>query len=106
VFVESCRGFVRFVRYGSYPTNREEGMATRTKGQEWRGIGLEGAMAGILALLIDAREERTRDRKDVAKTEVVLAQAGLSIDDIAAVTGKKYDTVRMAIARGKKAGNG
>jgi DNA-directed RNA polymerase specialized sigma24 family protein len=80
-------------------------MATRAKDQDWSGIGADSAMAGILALLIDEREERTRDRKDVPKTEVILAQAGVSIEEIAAVTGKKYDTVRMAITRGKKAGN-
>jgi DNA-directed RNA polymerase specialized sigma24 family protein len=60
-------------------------------------------MAGILALLIDERDDRTQDDKDAVKTEVLLAQAGLSIEDISTVTGKKYDTVRMAITRGKKA---
>lgn len=78
-------------------------MAARAKAQERTGISLESAMAGILALLIDEREDRTRNSKDAAKTEVLLSRAGLSIDDIAAVTGKKYDTVRMAITRGKKA---
>ncbi len=81
-------------------------MATRTKAQERSGISLESSMSGILALLIDEREERTRDRKDAVKTEVVLAQAGVSIEEIAALTGKKYDAVRMAIARGKKVSNG
>ena len=81
-------------------------MATRAKAQDRTVIGLESAMAGILALLIDEREDRTRNQKDAAKTEVLLAQAGVSIEDIAAVTGKKYDTVRMAITRGKKATNG
>jgi DNA-directed RNA polymerase specialized sigma24 family protein len=81
-------------------------MAAKAKTQERSQIGLESAMAGILALLIDEREIRTRDRKDVAKTEVLLAQAGISIEEIAAVTGKKYDTVRMAITRGKKATGG
>lgn len=78
-------------------------MASRPKAQDRSGIALESAIAGVLALLIDEREERTRTSKDAAKTEVLLAQAGLSIEDIAAVTGKKYDTVRMAITRGKKA---
>ncbi len=78
-------------------------MAARAKAQEEARIRLEAAMAGILALLIDEREERTRSQKDAAKTEVLLAQAGVSIDEIAAVTGKKYDAVRMAISRGKRA---
>ena len=81
-------------------------MAARTKDQNGSGIGLESAMAGILALLIDEREERTREHKDVPKTEVLLAKAGVSIEEIATVTGKNYDTVRMAISRGKKALNG
>jgi DNA-directed RNA polymerase specialized sigma24 family protein len=38
------------------------------------------------------------------KTELLLARAGLSIEDISAVTGKKYDTVRMAISRGRTKG--
>jgi DNA-directed RNA polymerase specialized sigma24 family protein len=77
-------------------------MAAETKAQDRSGIGHESALAGMLALLIDEREDRTRDDKDAAKTEVLLAQAGLSIEDISTVTGKKYDTVRMAITRGKK----
>jgi hypothetical protein len=78
-------------------------VATRAKAQNRSAIGLESALAGILALLIDEREYRTRGDQDAAKTEVLLAQAGLSIEDIATVTGKKYDTVRMAISRGRKA---
>ena len=80
-------------------------MATKPKVQDRSGISPSGAMAGILALLIDEREERTRG-KDAVKTEVLLANAGLSIDEIAAATGRKYDTVRMAIARGKKVASG
>jgi DNA-directed RNA polymerase specialized sigma24 family protein len=81
-------------------------MAVRAKSLERSGIGLDSAMAGILALLIDEREDRTQTQKSAAKTEVLLSQAGLSIEEIAAVTGKKYDTVRMAISRGKKATSG
>jgi hypothetical protein len=57
------------------------------------------AMAGILALLIEEREERLAGDKDATKIEVLLAKAGLSNDDIAAVTGKKPDAVRKAIER-------
>jgi DNA-directed RNA polymerase specialized sigma24 family protein len=81
-------------------------MAVRAKSLERSGIGLDSAMAGILALLIDEREDRTQTQKSAAKTEVLLSQAGLSIEEIAVVTGKKYDTVRMAISRGKKATSG
>jgi DNA-directed RNA polymerase specialized sigma24 family protein len=78
-------------------------MATRSETPDGSGIGLESALSGILALLIDEREERTLGNNSATKTEIVLSQAGLSIEEIAKVTGKKYDTVRMAITRGKKA---
>lgn len=78
-------------------------MATTAKAQDRSGIGVEGALNGILALLIDEREDRTRNDDGAQRTEVLLARAGLSIEEIAAVTDKKYDAVRMAITRGKKA---
>lgn len=59
------------------------------------------AMAGILALLADERESRTKGDKSAEKTEVLLANAGVPIDGIAAATGKKRDAVRMAISRAK-----
>lgn len=58
-------------------------------------------MAGILALLIEEREERTKGDKNAEKIEVLLSKAGLSNEDIAAVTGKQPDAVRMTIARAK-----
>jgi hypothetical protein len=67
------------------------------------GISAEAAMAGILALLIEEREERKKGDKDADKIEAILSKAGLSNDDIAAVTGKQSDAVRMAISRTKKA---
>jgi len=63
-------------------------------------ISLDSAMAGILALLVDERERLLAGDKDSVKTEVLLSRSGMSIDDIARVTGKKYDAVRMAIRRG------
>jgi DNA-directed RNA polymerase specialized sigma24 family protein len=64
-------------------------------------IPQEAALAGILALLIDAREARIGEEKDPQKIEILLSRAGLSNDDIAAVTGKRSDAVRMTIARAK-----
>lgn len=64
-------------------------------------VPTESALAGLLALFIDERENRVGESKGDKKTEVVLASAGMSIDDIAAVTGKKRDAVRMAIQRGR-----
>jgi hypothetical protein len=60
------------------------------------------ALAGILALLVDAREARIKDDKDASKTEVLLDNAGLSLDDIAAVMGKKYDAIRVSLQRSRR----
>jgi tRNA(His) 5'-end guanylyltransferase len=64
-------------------------------------LSLEDAMRGVLALLVDERENRTKGDKSAEKTEILLAKAGVPIDGIAAVTGKKRDAVRMAISRAK-----
>jgi DNA-directed RNA polymerase specialized sigma24 family protein len=64
-------------------------------------IPAESALAGILALLADEREVRVKDEETAVKTEILLSRAGLSYKDIAAVTGKRADTIRVAISRGK-----
>jgi hypothetical protein len=79
-------------------------MAATKQTSNQPAVGADVALAGILALLIDEREERTQGQKDAVKTEVLLARAGLSIEAISAATGKKYDTVRMAISRDQKKG--
>ena len=56
-------------------------------------------MLGVLALLIDEREQRIENDKSAERTEVLLARVGPSVDDIAAAMGKKRDAVRMMIAR-------
>ncbi len=56
-------------------------------------------MLGMVALLIDEREQRIGNDKSAERTEVLLARVGLSVDDIAAAMGKKRDAVRMMIAR-------
>jgi DNA-directed RNA polymerase specialized sigma24 family protein len=62
---------------------------------------LDAAMAGVLALLVDAREARVRGDKDATKVELLLSNVGLAVEDIAAATGKKPDAVRKAIQRGR-----
>lgn len=69
--------------------------------KERHQIALDSAAAGILALLVDAREELMKDKAGT-KTEVLLDRAGLSLDDISAVTGKKYNAVRMTITRDRR----
>jgi hypothetical protein len=58
-------------------------------------------MAGVLALLVDEREHRTKEDKTAARTEVLLANAGVPVEDIVALTGKKPDAIRKAIQRAR-----
>lgn len=74
------------------PTGRE---------QDRHAIAAEKAMAGILALLVEEREQRASGNKDATKIEVLLERVGLSNEDIAAVTGKNANAVRVAIHRAK-----
>lgn len=63
------------------------------------------AMAGVLALLVAEREDRLNgsDQKyKPAKTEVLLASAGLTAAEIALVMGKSPGAVQKAIERGRK----
>jgi hypothetical protein len=62
-------------------------------------ITADAAMAGVLALLIDEREARVKDEKTAAKTEVLLANAGVPVENIQALTGKTADAIRKAIQR-------
>lgn len=76
-------------------------MAVDRKSQDRIRITTGAAAAGILALLVDAREAKVKDDKEAEKTEVLLAQAGLSIDEIASLMGKKYDAIRVSLNRSK-----
>ena len=76
-------------------------MAATKKTPEQHRIAPDAAILGVLALLIDARESRTADDTKAERTEVLLARVGLSVDDIAAATGKNRDAVRMMITRRK-----
>lgn len=76
-------------------------MAADRKSKERHHITSGSAVAGILALLIDARESRTKDDKEAVKTEVLLFNAGLSYEDIAALMGKTYDAIRVSLQRNK-----
>lgn len=69
-------------------------------------LPLEQAMSGILALLAAEREERINPNKDPAKeprkTEVILADSGMSPAQIATVLGKKGKLVSQTIIRARK----
>jgi DNA-directed RNA polymerase specialized sigma24 family protein len=66
-----------------------------------RNIPFETAIVGILALVVDAREEHIRGSKEAEKTEALLASAGLSIEDIAALTNKTPNAVGKSIRRAR-----
>jgi hypothetical protein len=64
-------------------------------------ISPDAAVAGVLALLIDARENRVKEDKEAVKTEVLLSNAGLSITDIAALMRKEYGTIKASLRRSR-----
>jgi hypothetical protein len=76
-------------------------MAADKLSKERHHITTAAATAGVLALLVDDREARVKDDKEATKTEVLLWNAGLSIEDIAAAMGKKYDAIRVSLQRNK-----
>lgn len=61
------------------------------------------AIRAVLALIADEREARVAHDKDARRTEVLLADAGFSIGEIASLLGKNYETVKTTLrrARGK-----
>lgn len=68
-------------------------------------LTLEQAMGGILALLAAEREERINSDKTVTKnlrkTEVVLAESGMTPAQIAGLLGKKSNSVAKTIQRAR-----
>jgi DNA-directed RNA polymerase specialized sigma24 family protein len=77
-------------------------MARTRREPERRKLAQESAIAGVLALLVDARERAiAENEKGAPKTEVILARVGLAVEDIVALTGKSTDAVRKTIQRGR-----
>ena len=64
-------------------------------------LSLDRAMVGILAILIADREDRLTNSDDPRRTEVVLADAGMSLSEIVMLTGKKYEAVKTTIRRAR-----
>lgn len=58
-------------------------------------------LRALVALQIADRQERLSD--DAPRpTEVVLAEAGLALGDIADLTGRKYESVKTTIRRARE----
>jgi DNA-directed RNA polymerase specialized sigma24 family protein len=64
-------------------------------------LDIEQALRGLLALQVAEREERMAEGAP-RRTELILADAGLSFAAIASVTGKKRDSIRKTVERARK----
>jgi DNA-directed RNA polymerase specialized sigma24 family protein len=65
-------------------------------------VDLDKAIVALLRLAVAEREERVDPDLAKRKTELLLHESGLDYGQIAAVTGKKANAVRMAIKRAEK----
>jgi DNA-directed RNA polymerase specialized sigma24 family protein len=61
----------------------------------------EALLRAMLVLMIDERETRRPDER-LERTEVLLANAGLSAAQIAELTGKQASAIRMTLSRARK----
>jgi hypothetical protein len=65
-----------------------------------KASSVETLLLGLIALAAGERDERLGEG-DVRRPEVILAGAGLSLREVAIVTGKKYETVKTIVRRSK-----
>ena len=65
------------------------------------GLGVEQLLRALLLLAIAEREEGDAPATDRRRTEVLLAEAGFSLQEIASLTGKPYETVKSRIRRAR-----
>lgn len=69
-------------------------------------LDLESALAGLLALTVADRDERVKAAKVGRRSELVLADAGLSAEQIAPLVNKSVGAVKKAVERDRKAAGG
>jgi hypothetical protein len=65
-------------------------------------LDLQTAMVALLRLTIAEREERIEPELATRKVELLLNDCGLDAGQIAALTGKNRDAIRMTIKRAEK----
>jgi DNA-directed RNA polymerase specialized sigma24 family protein len=65
-------------------------------------LNVEAALTGLLTLAVADREAAMDPAYKPAKTVTLLSDAGLSVDEIAVVTGKNPPTVAKAIQRDRQ----
>lgn len=65
--------------------------------------GVDPELSSIHRVLFAMLALQIADRSDGPQraTEVILADAGLTLNEIATLTGRKYDTVKKAIQRAR-----
>ena len=66
-------------------------------------LSVETLLKALLTLQIDNREQQIRHDDARLRTELLLADSGLSYQDIAALMNKKPDAVRMMVTRRRTA---
>ena len=68
-----------------------------------RGMELDvsTALLALVALAASYRDDLTTTPDDRRKTEVILSDVGLTLGQIAQVTGRKYETVKTTIRRAR-----
>ena len=66
------------------------------------GTASDTLMRAMLALQIADRDERLL-AGEPRRTELVLADAGISLPEIVALTGRKYEAVKTAVRRAREA---
>lgn len=66
------------------------------------GASGDTLLRAMLALQIADREHRISS-DEPRRTEVVLAEAGIALPEIAALTGRKYETVKTIVRRARAA---
>jgi DNA-directed RNA polymerase specialized sigma24 family protein len=78
----------------------------RSDGGGGSALPAEKVMLGVLALLAADRDERV-EKASPRKSELVLADAGFTWQEIAGLTGKNPEAVRSLLRRasGKKGGS-
>jgi DNA-directed RNA polymerase specialized sigma24 family protein len=66
-----------------------------------RQLSVEQLLAAMVALQMADRDERLTGAEP-RRTELVLADAGVGLADIARLTGRPYDTVKTAVRRARE----
>jgi DNA-directed RNA polymerase specialized sigma24 family protein len=72
-----------------------------TETQQPPPIDAATALIALLALAAAQRDDPLLPPDERRRTEVVLAEAGLNLTQIALVTGRKYETVKTTLRRAR-----